>query len=183
MGWICDKLGARRGLAFLLILTTPAIVGMMFVTSPIGFLLCRCIIGCSLATFVACQVWCSQLFAKSIVGVANATAAGWGNLGGGVTNLVMPYIFLLFLAFTDDENTSWRLCYLVPLILHLLGGLSVLSGRDLPDGNYRELESSGAKQKGASKTILKVGVSNVNAWLLTITYGWCFGIELTMNNA
>jgi len=182
MGWICDKVGPRRGLGFLLLGVTPAIIGIMFVQGAAGFIICRCIIGCSLATFVACQVWCSQMFSKNVVGIANATAAGWGNLGGGVTNLVMPYIFLLFLAFTDDENTSWRLCYLVPLVLHLIGGLSVLSGRDLPDGNYAELESSGAKQKGDSKTVLKVGVSNVNAWLLTITYGWCFGIELTMNN-
>jgi len=182
MGWICDKVGPRRGLGFLLLGVTPAIIGIMFVQDAAGFIACRCIIGFSLATFVACQVWCSQMFSKNVVGIANATAAGWGNLGGGVTNLLMPYIFLLFLAFTDDENTSWRLCYIVPLVLHLLGGLSVLTGRDLPDGNYRELESSGAKQKADGTLVLKLGTSNVNAWLLTITYGWCFGIELTMNN-
>ena len=28
----------------------------------------------------------------------------------------------------------------------------------------------------------EVGFSNVNAWLMTIAYGMCFGIELTMNN-
>ena len=92
MGWICDKFGARKGLGFLLLGTTPAIVGIMFVNTPTLFILFRCIIGFSLATFVACQTWCAQMFAKSVVGIANATAAGWGNLGGGVTNLTMPLV-------------------------------------------------------------------------------------------
>lgn len=182
MGWICDKLGPRKGLGFLLLSTTPAIIGIMFVHSAGAFILCRCLIGFSLATFVACQVWCSQLFAKNVVGIANATAAGWGNLGGGVTNLLMPYVFLIFLSFTDDDNTAWRLCYLVPLAMHLVGGFAVLSGRDLPDGNYKELETSGAKQKADGWLVVKTGTTNVNAWILTITYGWCFGVELTMNN-
>lgn len=183
MGWICDKLGARRGLGFLLLGVTPAIVGITFTTNATGFIICRCFIGFGLATFVACQVWCSQMFAKSVVGVANATAAGWGNLGGGVTNLVMPFIFLGFLgSANDDPNLAWRLCYIVPLALHICGGLAVLTGRDLPDGNYSELETSGAKQKTDSKIVLRTGVTNVNAWILTITYGFCFGVELTMNN-
>jgi len=182
MGWICDKMGPRRGLGFLLIAVTPAIFAIMFAKSATAFILCRCIIGFSLATFVACQVWCSQLFSKGVVGIANATAAGWGNLGGGVTNLVMPFVFLIFLSFSDDEDTAWRLCYLIPMALHFIGGIMVLSGRDLPDGNYKELESSGAKQKGDGSVVVKTGVSNVNAWILTITYGWCFGVELTMNN-
>jgi len=29
---------------------------------------------------------------------------------------------------------------------------------------------------------VKTGVSNINAWILTITYGFCFGVELTMTN-
>ena len=38
-------------------------------------------IGCGLATFVTSQVWCTQMYSKSVVGLANATAGGWGNLG------------------------------------------------------------------------------------------------------
>ena len=93
---ICDILGPRRGVTFLLWITTPAIFGIMFVQNAAGWIACRCIIGLSLATFVCSQVWCSQMYAKSVVGIANATSAGWGNLGGGVTNLLMPYIFLGF---------------------------------------------------------------------------------------
>ena len=186
MGYICDKIGARYGLGVLLLLVTPAIVAMIIpgvVTNAGGFIACRLVIGFGLATFVACQVWCSQQFSKSVVGIANATAAGWGNLGGGVTNLTMPYIFLIMMSFANDDiATAWRLCYIVPLALHLLGAAFVFTGRDLPDGNYRELESSGAKQKTDSKVVVVTGITNVNAWILTITYGFCFGVELTMNN-
>jgi NNP family nitrate/nitrite transporter-like MFS transporter len=182
MGWICDRFGARKGLGYLLLLTTPAIVLIMFAQNAWQFILLRTCIGFSLATFVACQTWCSQMFAKKVVGIANATAAGWGNLGGGITNLTMPFIFLAFRSFASSDSVAWRLSYLVPLVLHIVGGMVVLQARDLPDGNFAELESSGAKQKADSKVVLKVGFSNINAWILTITYGMCFGIELTMNN-
>ena len=182
MGTVCDVMGARKGLAFCLFLTCPFIIGIMFVSDAGGFIVCRLFIGCGLASFVACQVWCTQQFSKKIVGLANATAGGWGNLGGGITNLTMVFIFQGFLAATDDENLSWRLCFLVPLVLHIAAGLMALSGRDLPDGNFKELEASGAKQKSNSGVVLKVGASNVNAWILTITYGFCFGVELTMTN-
>ena len=77
---------------------------------------------------------------------------------------------------------AWRLSYFVPLALHIIGGLMVLTARDLPDGNYKELENIGAKQTSNSSVVLKVGCSNINALIFTLTYGACFGIELTMNN-
>ena len=186
-GIICDILGPRRGVTFLLWITTPAIFGIMFVQNAAGWIACRCIIGLSLATFVCSQVWCSQMYAKSVVGIANATSAGWGNLGGGVTNLLMPFIFLGFYnavsgTSAEKEDLSWRLCYLVPLAMHILGGLFALTARDLPDGNIAQLEASGAKQKSKGSIILKTGLTNVNAWILTATYGMCFGVELTMNS-
>merc|ERR1719326_2480690 len=155
----------------------------MFVQSGTAFVAMRAIIGCGLATFVCCQVWCSQQFSKNVVGAANATAAGWGNLGGGVTNALTPLIFNMMMSFTNkDIDRSWRLTFLIPLAMHVISAFVCLTGRDLPDGQYAELEKSGAKQKGDSSIVLKVGFSNVNAWLMTIAYGMCFGIELTMNN-
>merc|ERR1719240_901628 len=82
----------------------------VFVKMAWQFILMRCVIGFSLATFVACQTWCAQMFSKSVVGGAKATAAGWGNLGGGVTNLTMPFVFLICASFVDNDfNTAWRI--------------------------------------------------------------------------
>lgn len=165
MGLICEKFGARKGLAVLLLLVCPAMVVLIIpgvVVNAAGFIACRCVIGFALATFVACQVWCTQMFSKPVVGMANAVAAGWGNLGGGVTNLVMPIIFLGMLTVTDNnESKAWRLCYVVPLAFHVVGAALVFTGRDLPDGNYRELEKSGAKQVAKSSVAIITGATNV----------------------
>ena len=186
-GFLCDMIGPRRAVAFLLLVTCPALVGMMFVQDAAGWIGCRAIIGFSLATFVCSQTWMSQMYNKSVVGIANATSAGWGNLGGGVTALLMPLIFLGFYgslsgSSAEKEDLAWRLCYIVPLAMHIIGAAGALTARDLPDGNNAELEASGAKQKSKGSIVLKTGLSNVNAWILVLTYGMCFGVELTMNS-
>merc|ERR1719258_185578 len=117
---MCDVLGARKTFAILLLLGLPGMLIFALAQGPAAFMLGRIIIGLSLATFVTCQVWCSQFFAKNIVGTVNATAGGWGNLGGGVTLLTMPYIMDIFMAMTDDNiGTSWRLAMIVPIIMHI----------------------------------------------------------------
>jgi NNP family nitrate/nitrite transporter-like MFS transporter len=185
-GPLCDMIGARRTFFLLLWLGVPGIVIFAVAQNAAGLIAARLLIGLSLATFVTCQVWCSQMFTRAVVGTANATAGGWGNLGGGVTQLVMPYVMLGFMQATGTDgpgiNTAWRLCMVVPAALHVISSVLVIMGRDLPDGNYKELETSGAKQKAQGGKAVLIGFSNVNAWILTITYGFCFGVELTMNN-
>ena len=165
-------------------LGVPGMALMIFAQSASMYILARIIIGLSLATFVTCQVWCSQFFDRKVVGTANATAGGWGNVGGGFTLLLMPQIMKALLDATDnDVNTV-----VAPLLHHPARppphrGLLHLSGRDLPDGSYAELEKSGAKQKskGAGNVAI-LGFTNTNAWIMLITYGLCFGVELAMNN-
>ena len=65
----------------------------------------------------------------------------------------------MFLAATNNNvDLSWRLTFLLPLAMHLITTVVVMSGRDLPDGQFKELEQSGAKQKGDSSTVLKVSI-------------------------
>ena len=66
-----------------------------------AFLLFRLAIGAIGASFVITQYHTSVMFAPNCVGTANATTAGWGNLGGGVTQMVMPLIFTAVLAWVS----------------------------------------------------------------------------------
>ena len=67
--------------------------------------------------------------------------------------------------------------------MHILVGLIVLFfTQDLPDGTYGELHKSGQMAKAKGSGVFLVGARNYRMWVLTITYGYCFGVELTMNN-
>ena len=89
------------------------------ITAPWNYTLLRFLIGCAGATFVTNQFWCSLMFAPNVVGTANATAAGWGNLGGGVTQIFIMWALVIpmreFLGL--DTDTSWRLAMLVPALM------------------------------------------------------------------
>jgi len=181
MGTICDTFGPRFGHAFLMLLTAPAVFGISLITGAGGYIACRFVIGISLAAFVACQFWSSVMFNVKIVGVANATGGGWGNLGGGVTQLLMPVIFAGIKSH-EEPFTAWRYAFFVPGCMHIVVGFIVLFfTQDLPDGTYSELRSRGEMNK-AEWGVFFTGVKNYRLWVLTLTYGYCFGVELTMNN-
>ena len=59
------------------------------------------------------------MFNSKCVGLANATAAGWGNLGGGVTQFLMPGIYAICYSATKSRAfTAWRWAYIFPGLCH-----------------------------------------------------------------
>ena len=83
-GWLCDRIGPRKAYAWLLILGALPVMGIGLARDYQTFLLFRLAIGAIGASFVITQYHTSVMFAPNVVGTANATTAGWGNLGGGV---------------------------------------------------------------------------------------------------
>src|SRR3954447_13567463 len=99
VGYLCDKFGPRRIYSGLLALGALPVMGVGLVHDYASFMVCRVLIGLVGASFVITQYHTSAMFAPKVVGTANATTAGWGNLGGGVTQMVMPLVATALIGF------------------------------------------------------------------------------------
>ncbi|CAE7517135.1 NRT2.5 [Symbiodinium pilosum] len=113
------------------------------ITAPWNYTLIRFFIGCAGATFVTNQFWCSLMFAPNVVGTANATAAGWGNLGGGVTQIfMMSVLFNPMVESGLEPNVAWRVSMVVPAIMFVICAVCMKLGyanrQTLRSGNHRE---------------------------------------------
>ncbi|XP_028754482.1 high affinity nitrate transporter 2.5-like [Neltuma alba] len=183
MGTACDLFGPRLASASIILLTAPAVFFTSIISSANSFLLVRFLTGFSLATFVSAQFWMSSMFSAPVVGFANGVAAGWGNLGGGATQLLMPLVFALIQSTGTVKFTAWRISFFIPAMFQMLTAFAILIfGQDLPDGNFHGLKKSGEKPKDDFPRVLFYGITNYRGWILAFTYGYCFGIELTMDS-
>lgn len=185
IGWLCDRIGPRLAYTWLLILGAFPVAGIGLADSFESFLFFRLLIGVIGASFVITQYHTTVMFAPNVVGTANATSAGWGNLGGGVTQLAMPLVFSMFVVgfgFTDAQG--WRMSMVVVgCVIFVIGIAYFFLTQDAPDGNFREL-----REKGMMPEKKKVtgnyfhALADYRVWILFLIYGACFGIELTVNN-
>ncbi|CAE7267424.1 NRT2.2 [Symbiodinium sp. CCMP2592] len=101
------------------------------------------------ATFVTNQFWCSLMFAPNVIGTANATAAGWGNLGCGVTQIFM--ISVLFNPMVSSgmaADTAWRVAMIVPAVLFIITAVSLkLLCWDTPTAKRFDVSVTGKTKK------------------------------------
>merc|ERR1712232_103594 len=151
-----------------------------------GLAILRLFIGAAGGTFVMCQYWSSRMFTKEVVGFANSIVGGWGNLGGGVTQIVMgSALFPLFKIFyAGDAEKAWRTVCVVPAVVSFTWGFIMMKiSDDAPKGNYAELKKAGEMPEVSAGASFRSGALNLNTWILFIQYACCFGVELTMNNA
>ncbi len=184
IGWLCDRVGPRMAHTWLLVLGSIPVMCIGLAQNYESFLLFRLAIGVIGASFVITQYHTSVMFAPNVVGTANATTAGWGNLGGGVTQMVMPIVVAAALMFGVSEALGWRVAMVVPgAALFLTGIAYYFWTQDCPEGNYKELRASGKMEPGSSANgSFMEAAKDHRVWALFVVYGACFGIELTINN-
>ncbi len=174
-GWLCDRFGPRRTYATLLVLGAFPVAGIALAHSYHSFLAFRLAIGLIGASFVVTQYHTSMMFAPRVVGTANAITAGWGNLGGGVSQWLMPLLFGAIVGCGADKFLSWRLAMVVPGILMFVTGIAYYYlTQDTPDGKpFMPMGGARAFWEAAG---------DYRVWLLFVLYGACFGVEITVDN-
>ncbi|KAF0497505.1 nitrate transporter [Gigaspora margarita] len=204
-GPLCEKFGPRRVMAGFLILGAIPTACVGLVQSADALIAARFFVGILSPTFICCQFWTTQMFSPNTVGGANALAAGWGNMGGGVTYLLMPLVFELFNQFLP-ANIAWRVSMLVPAFLCIAAGIfAFFAGDDCPEGDWsrrnhnnfiaREGYIQFDKESKQSKLNRDTEIHqipivihyllvfiNPNVVLMMVMYACCFGVEVSVDN-
>jgi MFS transporter, NNP family, nitrate/nitrite transporter len=180
IGRLCDTLGPRITYTWLLALGSIPVMTIGLANSYESFLLFRLAISVIGASFVITQYHTSAMFAPNIKGTANAVAGGWGNLGGGITNMVMPLIFAAFVGAGYANHDAWRYAMVIPgVILLIMAFVYYNFTKDTPNGNYADIKRESANlPKGSFLS----AASDIRTWILFLAYGACFGIEITFDN-
>jgi MFS transporter, NNP family, nitrate/nitrite transporter len=180
IGRLCDTWGPRKTYTALLVFSSIPVFLVGLSHSYETFLLFRLAIGVIGASFVITQYHTSMMFAPNIKGTANAVAGGWGNLGGGITNMLMPLIFAGIVGLGYTKSEAWRLAMIVPGTLLLFCALLYYRyTQDTPAGNFEDLSrTEGVKEKPNTWEVVK----DWRVWALTVAYSICFGMEITFDN-
>lgn len=186
IGWLCDRIGPRITYSLLLLFGSLPVMLIGLSYDYTSFLIFRLMIGVIGASFVITQYHTSVMFAPNVVGTANATSAGWGNLGGGVTQMVMPLIFGVFISFGFLDAQAWRYSMVIPgIALFIMAFVYYFFTQDTPEGNFSDLKKNNpafrAKTKESGGAFL-AAAKDYRVWGLFLIYGACFGVELTINN-
>jgi NNP family nitrate/nitrite transporter-like MFS transporter len=181
-GWLCDKVGPRISYSLLLIIGSLPVMFVGLSDSYESFLLFRLAIGVIGASFVISQYHTSIMFAPNVVGTANAMAAGWGNMGGGVTLMVMPLVFAGFIGLGYVDAQAWRLSMIIPgAALFVMAFVYYFFTQDSPSGNFSDTKRESKKHAGTGVSFVDA-CKDYRVWMLFLAYGACFGIEITIDN-
>ena len=183
MGWLCDRIGPRKAHAWLLVLGSLPVMTIGLSHDYTTFLIFRLTIGMIGSSFVVTQYHTSVMFAPNIVGTANAAAAGWGNLGGGVTQMAMPLLFTGLVSLGTGAHWGWRLAMFIPGVAMFLCGIAYyFLTQDTPAGSLVELRARGEIPQRTRSGGFREAARDPRVWALFAIYACCFGMELTIDN-
>ncbi|MBI2504803.1 MAG: MFS transporter [Candidatus Latescibacteria bacterium] len=183
IGPLCERFGPRLTYTGLLVLGALPVIGIGLSHNYETFLFFRMAIGAIGTSFVITQYHTSVMFAPNVVGTANATAAGWGNTGGGAAQAAMPLLLAAFMSLGVGEFWGWRLAMVAAGAALWLAGIAYyFLTQDAPEGNYRELRAQGRMPSSGVGGSFWPVLGDYRVWVLFMAYAACFGVELTIHN-
>jgi NNP family nitrate/nitrite transporter-like MFS transporter len=193
--------------ASLLISAVPSIISGAVIQGATSLYVIRFLVGMGGCAFVTCQFWTASMFTTEVAGTALSLTAGWGNLGGGISQVVMgSLLFPLFKiiyggdgysqseydVFSDESvpdidkpsDMSWRTILAIPGLMCLyVSYVCFRHADDTPKGNFRKRKNLGLMTQESVMKAFRRAAYDKNTWLMYIQYGCCFGVELTMTSA
>jgi len=181
LGSLIEAVGPAKADCILLSIGAVVVACSAAITDGTGLIIVRFFVSCLGSTFVVNQFWNSIMFSKSVVGTANATAGGWGNLGGGLTQTLMPLIYRIFKdVFNLSLSWAWRASMFVPAMMYaVLASWIFFCTQDTVTGKF-DIAVLGKAKKAGFFDYIRV-VSDYRVFLMIFQYSACFGCELVMN--
>merc|ERR1719502_2610751 len=182
LGSVIEKFGPRLTDCMLLTWGIVVVSLSSLVTDEIGLMIARFFVSALGSTFVVNQFWNSIMFNRSVVGTANATAGGWGNLGGGLTQTLMPLVYRFWKDGVGlNLSAAWRASMFFPPFIYLcLIPFIFFGSQDATTGKF-DVALLGKTQKAGPMTYVKCCM-DYRVFLMIFQYSACFGCELVMNN-
>ena len=173
IGKLCDLWGPRITAVRLLLVGSIPVFLVGLSNDYASFLMFRAAIGIIGASFVITQFHTSMMFDDKIKGTANAVTGGWGNLGGGVTNMVMPLIFAVIVGFGYTKAQAWRYAMIFPgLMMLAVAFLYYRYTKDTPAGNFYEIGKTKTERVKTDWSILSDWRIWALPWPMPCVSGW-----------
>ncbi|KAB5593145.1 Nitrate transporter [Ceratobasidium theobromae] len=138
VGPLVDRFGPRKASYHVLGAIPSGLAGTATKASHLYAI--RFFIGILGGTFVPCQAWTTAFFDKNVVGTANALVGGWGNMGGGITFVIMVSLFQQLVHSGLSQHIAWRVAFVavpVPVLLSV-AALTMIFGWDHPAGKWED---------------------------------------------
>jgi len=182
LGSVIEKFGPRLTDCMLLSFGALVVSCSAGVYNVPGLIIARFFVSCLGSTFVVNQFWNSIMFNNAVVGTANATAGGWGNLGGGVTQLLMTVVYKFWHnGIGLNISGAWRASMFFPVALYaILVPWIFCCTQDTPTGKF-DVTILGKSKRAGPMDYVKVCM-DYRVFLMIFQYSACFGCELVMNN-
>jgi len=172
LAWLVEIFGPRNVQCTLLVLGSMFVGSVSLIGTGSNMIAAGILTGTIGAAFIPNQFWMALLFGPGILGLVSCTAAGWGNLGGGVANMLMPQFY--------EWTKNWRTAFVIPAAFLLLWAfLMFFYSQDTPMGKM--VVERDLKKKQTSPIDFLICLLDYRVCILAIQYGACFGAELIMN--